>query len=91
MIHLAWAWRLGPVAIVSIADAVSAVIDAKAKRLVKIVGFACYKARGSLFHRPRDGAIHATQDLEVILIVHEAARELVDCRPSIARELGLKI
>ena len=42
-------------------------------------------------HRPRTGAIHATQDLEVTLIIPEAAKELVDRRPSIARELVLKI
>ena len=42
-------------------------------------------------HRPNPVAIHATQDLEVILIIPEAAKELVDRRPSIARELGLKI
>ena len=81
----------GPAAIVSIADVVTAAIDAKAKWLVKIVDFACYKARGSLFHCPRTVAIRATQDLEVILIIPEAAKELVDRRPSIAKELGLKI
>ncbi|MCF8140824.1 MULTISPECIES: hypothetical protein [unclassified Cyanobium] len=42
-------------------------------------------------HRPNPVAIHATQDLEMILIIPEAAKELVDRRPSIARELGLKI
>jgi hypothetical protein len=41
--------------------------------------------------RPRTGAIHATEDLEVILIIPEAAKELVDRRPSIARDLGLTI
>ena len=88
---LAWAWRLGHFAITTIADVVNAAINAKAKGFVKIVDFACYKANGSLFYRPNPVAIHATQELEVILIIPEAAKELVDRRPSIARELGLKI
>ena len=46
----------------------------------------------SLFNdRPSPVAIHATEDLEVILIIPEAAKELVDRRPSIARDLGLTI
>jgi hypothetical protein len=47
---LAWAWRLGPVAIATIADVVNAAINAKAKGFVKIVDFACYTANSSLFH-----------------------------------------
>ena len=42
-------------------------------------------------HRPNPVAIHATQDLEMILIIPEAAKELVERRPNIARDLGLTI
>ena len=46
----------------------------------------------SLFNdRPSPVAIHATEDLEVILIIPEVAKELVERRPSIARDLGLAI
>lgn len=41
--------------------------------------------------QPSPVAIHAAEDLELILIIPDMAKQLVDRRPSIARKLGLTI